>query len=67
MGVAAFGYGLFLVNALIFPTATMVELSFNMIFYGLYFGVLSRDLVEYGADRMATTIGVSSRPVFLYF
>jgi RING finger protein 121 len=58
MGIAAFGYGLFLVNVFVFPTATLIDLSVTLVFYGLYFGVLSRDLVEYGADRMATTIGV---------
>ncbi|PJF17393.1 hypothetical protein PSACC_02845 [Paramicrosporidium saccamoebae] len=65
MGIAAFGYGLFLVNAFIFPTATMIDLSITLVFYGLYFGVLSRDLVEYGADRMATTIGVRLFTLFI--
>jgi hypothetical protein len=58
MGIAAFGYGLFLVNVFAFPNATMVDASLTLVFYGLYFGVLSRDLIDYCADVMASTIGV---------
>lgn len=58
MGVAAFGYGLFLINVFAYPTAVMVDASLTLIFYGLYFGVLSRELIDYGTDKMAATIGV---------
>jgi hypothetical protein len=31
-----------------------------LIFYGLYFGVLGRDIAEICADKMASHIGVST-------
>ena len=58
MGVAAFGYGLFLVDVFAWPSVGLTDFSLTLIFYGLYFGVLSRDLIDLGADKMASTIGV---------
>ena len=58
MGSAGFGYGLFIVNLVAFPSAAIIELSILFMFYGLYFGVLSRDLIEHVSDRMATSVGV---------
>lgn len=60
MGIAGFGYGLFLVNALVVPSLAVADLILTLIFYGLYFGVLSRDLVDFITERMAITIGVIS-------
>lgn len=61
MGIAGFGYGLFLVNVFAFPSATIIDLSLKLMFYGLYFGVMSRDLIDFGSDKMASTIGVSTQ------
>jgi len=67
MGMAAFGYVLFLINAFTIPSETLIGISVFFLFYGLYFGVLSRDLVDFGTDRMAVTIGVflTSQPQLL--
>lgn len=37
-----------------------------MLFYGLYFGVLGRDVAEICADTMASHIGVSTSLNILY-
>lgn len=58
MGIAGFGYGLFLVNLFAFPSAMVIDWSLNLVFYGLYFGVLSRDFVDYIAGKMASALGV---------
>ncbi|KAJ1733730.1 hypothetical protein LPJ61_001421 [Coemansia biformis] len=56
-GVVLFAFCLF--NAI--PGATdsefVVESSLMTLFYGLYFGLLSRDLVSLCSDRMAATLG----------
>ncbi|KAJ2358277.1 hypothetical protein GGF43_000921 [Coemansia sp. RSA 2618] len=41
-------------------TERMVEGSLTTMFYGLYFGLISRDLVTLCSDRMAATLGYSS-------
>ncbi|KAJ1797402.1 hypothetical protein LPJ59_003166 [Coemansia sp. RSA 2399] len=38
-----------------------IETSMLTVFYGLYFGLMSRDLVTLCTDRMVTTLGYSSR------
>ncbi|KAH8556263.1 RING finger protein 121-like protein [Umbelopsis sp. PMI_123] len=40
---------------------TAMEIGIMFLSYGLYFGVLGRDLVEICSDRMAATIGYYSR------
>lgn len=35
-----------------------MDLSILLIFYGLYYGVLGRDLSEICTDKMAASIGV---------
>lgn len=45
------GFALFLPESLA-GTATL------LLFYGLYYGVLGRDLAEVCADRMSATLGV---------
>ncbi|KAJ1736688.1 hypothetical protein LPJ72_001183 [Coemansia sp. Benny D160-2] len=42
-------------------TAYYVETSMLTVFYGLYFGLMSRDLVTLCTDKMAATLGYSSR------
>ncbi|KAJ1936205.1 hypothetical protein EC988_008261, partial [Linderina pennispora] len=37
-----------------------VEMSMTTVFYGLYFGLMSRDLVTLCTDKMAATLGYSS-------
>lgn len=39
-----------------------MDVALKLLFYGLYFGVLGRDVAEYCTDKMAASIGVS-----LYF
>lgn len=65
MGIAAFGYALFLINIFGFASVGLMDASLTLMFYGLYFGVLSRDLIDFGADRMASTIGVFMDKVVL--
>lgn len=36
-----------------------MDFGFLFLFYGLYYGVLGRDIAEICADRMASHIGVS--------
>lgn len=45
------------------PTIWM-DVGFMCIFYGLYFGVLGRDLSEICTDKMAANIGVSDNMSF---
>lgn len=58
MALAAIGYTLFLANVLLLPSAAAIDWSICLMFYGLYFGVLGRDLIEFTSGRMASTIGV---------
>lgn len=36
-----------------------MDVALMFLFYGLYFGVLGRDVAEYCSDKMAASIGVS--------
>lgn len=36
-----------------------MDLGFLLLFYGLYYGVLGRDIAEICADKIASKIGVS--------
>lgn len=58
LGTATLGYLLFLINVFAFPSPLVIDMAITMMFYGLYFGVLSRDLIDYVSDRMASNIGV---------
>lgn len=44
-------------NRLFFPSARLIAFGMQLMFYGLYFGVLSRDFAEICADSMASVIG----------
>lgn len=54
----ALGYSLFLIQICFIVPSCVVDASVTLVFYGLYFGVLSRDIIEFGSSRMASTIGV---------
>lgn len=58
LALATIGYTLFLGNVLVFPSAAAIDWSICLMFYGLYFGVLGRDLMDFASGRMASTIGV---------
>lgn len=38
---------------------TWLDFGIVCLFYGLYYGVLGRDVAEIATDRMAATIGVT--------
>lgn len=59
MGMAGVGYFIFLISAFVFPSQYIFAIGFTLLFYGLYFGVLSRDIVDYIVEKMSVTIGVS--------
>lgn len=40
------------------PPQTWMDLGLLFVYYGLYFGVLGRDLSEICTDKMAANIGV---------
>lgn len=40
------------------PPHIWMDYGFMFIFYGVYFGVLGRDISEICADKMAANIGV---------
>lgn len=63
IGVA--GYVAAVVQGMTGPLSQFVlDWSILAVFYGLYFGVLGRDIAEVCAERMSTTLGVSrGRPV----
>ena len=60
--VAAFGGYLFILALVLLnvPVAELYEVGFTVIFYGLYFGVLGRDLIQLLSDAMAVSIGYHS-------
>lgn len=41
------------------PPNVWMDIGFMFIYYGVYFGVLGRDISEIIADKMAANIGVS--------
>lgn len=57
LAIATMGYLLFMLNMFFFSSPKLIDLSLILIFYGLYFGVVSRDLIDFAADHMASTIG----------
>ncbi len=71
--IGLLGYVGFILNFFILPSAPVVgkslfDLTVLLIFYGLYFGILARDLVTILSGRMASTIGVISaqRKILLF-
>lgn len=45
---------------------SLMELGTTVIFYGLYFGVLGRDIAEVCTEFIAVKIGVSNKKMYLY-
>lgn len=41
--------------------STWMDCGLLFVFYGLYYGVLGRDISEICADKMASHVGVSAR------
>lgn len=61
-GVGTAGYLGFLIAFFGFPGLLMhaeawLEMTLNLLFYGVYFGVVTKDLADYCTDRMASTMG----------
>ena len=64
-GLGLIGYVIMMVTLMGFnflfgvkPNVWM-DVAFLFVFYGLYYGVLGRDLAEVCADKMASHVGVS--------
>ncbi|KAH9638483.1 hypothetical protein HF086_016808 [Spodoptera exigua] len=43
-----------------------MDVALMLLFYGLYFGVLGRDVAEYCTDKMAASIGVAMSTLRIY-
>ena len=51
-------FSLFHLNALVLvATPTAIDAGVLLLFYGMYYGVLCRDIAEICSDRMASRIG----------
>lgn len=46
-------------NTFVVMSSTLFEYSIVAIFYALYYGVLSRDMIDLMSDIMASNLGVS--------
>jgi len=66
MGFAGLGYFTFLLSVFVIPSPFLSFFGFTLLFYGLYFGVLSRDIVDYIIERMSVTIGVSFKKHLIF-
>lgn len=45
------------------PPTVWMDVGFMFVYYGLYFGVLGRDVSEICADKMASNIGVNEHNI----
>ncbi len=52
------GYFIFLFNTFAIMSTWLFEYSGIIIFYAVYFGVLSRDMIDLASDVMASSLGV---------
>lgn len=52
------GYFIFLFNTFAIMSTWLFEYSVILIFYAVYFGVLSRDMIDLASDVMAANLGV---------
>ena len=52
------GYFVFLFNTFAIMSTCLFEYSVIIIFYAVYFGVLSRDMIDLASDVMASSLGV---------
>lgn len=68
--LGAFGYALMMLTLLqintvfLLSTQLALDISVLSLFYGLYYGVISRDFAEVCTDKMAAQIGVSETVLF---
>jgi RING finger protein 121 len=44
---------------------TWMDCALLLVFYGLYYGVLGRDISEICADKMASHVGVNNVPTLV--
>lgn len=54
----ALGYICFLANIFLIMSPVLFEYSVNTMFYGVYFGVVSRDMIDLMSDMLASNLGV---------
>lgn len=59
VGITA--YSMFLANLFAILSTTLFEFSLTLIFYALYFGVLSRDMIDLASEMMAASLGVMAQ------
>ncbi|KAL3319472.1 hypothetical protein Ciccas_001865 [Cichlidogyrus casuarinus] len=58
--ISVAGYILLFVMIMTVGTEFLIQLSFQMLLYGIYFGVVARDFAEVCSDKMASKIGYYS-------
>ena len=66
VAIGVMGYVLLLINIFLFagvvpPQFDTTGLSFLAVWYGLYFGILTRDCAELASDRIANRLGGTKR------
>ena len=61
LGLAAAGYALILVDAMSGKVWGLGYFAVMLLFYGLFYGVIVRDLAALCADKMAQTLGYDSK------
>lgn len=54
------GYVSFLANTFLIMSTGLFEISVLMIFYAVYFGVVSRDMIDLASDMLTSNLGVFS-------
>ena len=66
-GVGIAGYTFFVLAFFGFPAMFMIkpetwlDIAILLLFYGVYFGVITKDIADMCTDRMASTIGKRSK------
>ena len=53
------GYIAFLANTFLIMSTALFEISVLMIFYAVYFGVVSRDMIDLASDMLTSNLGVT--------
>lgn len=53
------GYISFLVNTFLIMSTVLFEISLLMLFYAVYFGVVSRDMIDLASDLLTSNLGVN--------
>jgi hypothetical protein len=57
---------MFLANTFIFMSTSLFELAVRAIFYAVYFGVVSRDMIDLVSGLLASNLGVCLVTVYCY-